>query len=258
MTHRLLACAAVALLTACHHAAPVAAPTTTAAAPTTPPPATLTPATPSPTAAAPAPVGFGRTVTGDVDGDGRADSVRLVHNQYEQADPRWQWGVVAVLAHGGPVYLWNPPRADSNEAQWLTGVTDMNADGRAEIVVSPGGTAFSDFHDVVVYAGGRLVYATAPGPRRTFFETSRPPAAPAGFGCAETVASSSGREVYGVAARADADGRTYTLTRTDYRLRDATFTVLRTRTARWTTGAPAPAGFGYGVRCGSLRVFSAG
>ncbi|HEU0130500.1 MAG TPA: hypothetical protein VFQ85_05855 [Mycobacteriales bacterium] len=263
MNRHLLACAAVAALAACRPAGPTAAPssapapatttaTVTPTATATTPPVTLAPASPPPPRAD-TPIGFGRTVTGDVDGDGRADSVRLVHNQYPQADRRWRWGVVAVLARGGPRYLWRQPGADSNEAQWLTGVTDMNGDGRAEIVASPGGWAQGSFHDVVVLTGGRLVRATASG-RLVVFETNKPDAAPVGFGCAESVASSPGREVYRVQAVSEDGGRTYRLTREDYRLTGATLALVRTRTARWTAGTAKPAGFPAGLHCGSLRV----
>jgi hypothetical protein len=223
---------------------PTASPSATAASPTASPAATGGPDGNV--------VAFGSTASGDVDGDGRFDTVTLVHPPVPQTSPRWRWGVRAVLSRYGTQTIWQPYGTDSNEAQALGGVEDMNGDGSAEIVASGGGTAFGRSFEVVVVVGGRLAWVTD-GARHAFFTAEqRPDHTDSGFGCAELAAASPGRELYRVAAASRDNGATWTATRTLYHLTGGRLVQVGTQSTSWR-GAAAPVGYQSGVHCGSLR-----
>jgi hypothetical protein len=223
---------------------PTASPSATAASPTASPAATGGPDGNA--------VAYGAPATGDVDGDGRADTATLVHAPAPQASPRWRWGVRAVLSRYGTQTIWQPYGTDSNEAQALGGVEDMNGDGSAEIVASGGGTAFGRSYEVAVVVGGRLTWVTD-GARHAFFMAEqRPDDTDSGFGCAELAAASPGRELYQVAAASKDNGATWTATRTLYRLTGGRVVQAGTQSTSWR-GAAAPVGYQSGVHCGALR-----
>ena len=98
---------------------------------------------------------LGKTVHADIDGDGRADAVRLLTGW---RDP---WGgdvdeLVVHFARGGSATV---QVSDFEAETVLAGVDDINADGRAEIiVVHPGNTGSSA--DVATLVNHRLMLAT--------------------------------------------------------------------------------------------------
>jgi hypothetical protein len=251
-----------------HETSGVTAPTGTPTdQPSDRPTASLTAAPATPTATGPATgpataaatggpdgnvVAFGSTASGDVDGDGRFDTVSLVHPPVPQTSPRWRWGVRAALSRYGTQTVWQPYGTDSNEAQALGGVEDMNGDGYAEIVASGGGTAFGRSFELAVVVGGRLAWVTN-GAQHAFFRSEqRPDHTDSGFGCAELAAASPGRELYQVDTASTDGGATWQGTRTLYRLNGSRLERVGTQTKTWH-GAAAPAGYRPGVYCGSLR-----
>lgn len=98
---------------------------------------------------------IGKTVKADVDGDGRLDAVRLMGGW------RTEWDgdsdeLTVNFARGGRASV----QIDAlDELTTILGVADINADGRAEIVVLlPGNTAAGA--DVVTSVNHRLMVAT--------------------------------------------------------------------------------------------------
>jgi hypothetical protein len=202
------------------------------AAPTTAPPTTAAPATSSPApSATPAPEArlvVVEHVTGDVDGDGRGDTVELVESLPDRAAPRWRWGVRARMTTAGTSTVWHDYGAEGNEGQTLRPVADVDGDGRGEVVVSPGTSAYSIYYELVTLAGARLVRVAGPP-----LTVEGLPDHLAGWGCA--------RRLVFVATGTSADGgRTFTGTRTYYRLAGTRLVRTERRTDRWRTARAAP------------------
>jgi hypothetical protein len=104
---------------------------------------------------APSPSPTGGTA-GDVDGDGRPDTATVVESG-PRGDPDWRFGVRVAMTTAGPRTAWATPGAGGNDGQSVEGYADVNADGRAEVVVQVGTTASAGLSQLVTLAGDRLV-----------------------------------------------------------------------------------------------------
>jgi hypothetical protein len=166
--------------------------------------------------------------TGDVDGDGRAETVVLQRSPANSAG-EWRWGVVA-----GRYAYWAGYGEDNNEGQQYGPVTDLDGDGRDEVLVSPGTTATAAGWIVLTLRGDRLVPVSGPELWTGLAD-----------GAVRTVACDGGGLVVLSAVFEGTAG-----TRTYYRL-DGT-RLVRTRTERdaWGNGVPRPPAYdGYFDAC---------
>jgi hypothetical protein len=201
-------------------APPATAASTPAASPATTPPTTPTPTpTPGPVVAA------GDPVSGDVDGDGRPDVVRLVTDSAPQDSPAWRFGVRVSMTRLGTQTVWYGYGEDANEAQQLGRVADVDRDGDGEVLLSPGGSAYGRGWDLLAVVAGRLVRVTG-----ATLTTEQRPDGLSGWGCAREL-------VYAAVARLD--GGTYRGTRDYYRLHGATLVRVERHTDTWWQGRTA-------------------
>jgi len=99
---------------------------------------------------------IGKSVRADVDGDGRVDAVRLMSGW------RTEWSGIDKLtvrfAAGGSAAV-QIPDLDEGPGDAILGVADINADGRAEVIVWTGGNT-GNGGDVVTLVAHRLMIAT--------------------------------------------------------------------------------------------------
>jgi hypothetical protein len=191
----------------------------------------------------------GDPVTGDVDGNGIADTVRVVESTADRESPDWRWGVRVDFV-GGPyggtsAFAWRPEGESGNEGQTITGLVDVDGNGAEDIVVSPGTTAYSIFDDVVTLVLGKLRFVTMPGGDLWSAETGAEAAWPArGFDCVVV-------DEHPALATIDTTTRDGTVVahRETFRVADGRATSLGTETLRWPEGSPPPPGWTTGS-CG--------
>lgn len=220
------------LLTACSDGVGRRAALTESPLPATPT-AAPTP-TPSPTPTGEVTVDHAGTLRGDVDGDGRDDVVTIVEDG-PRDDPTWRFGVRAALTSLGTRTAWAAEGAGGNDGQELTGLHDVDGDGRAEISVLLGTSASAGLYALVSVVGDRLVLVDNADLWAGRAEGLR------GWGCADN-------RVYTTDARRDRGTITY------YRLAEGRLAKTSSETVRWPAGSTPPEPFGDGVDCGEIRT----
>jgi len=202
-----------------------------------------TSAVPSPSTAAPSPSPAPDPHSGDVDGDGIAEQAFLY---LEMPPDKGRWGIDVALSSGEPLELAGPVADHFVE---LVAVVDVNADGRAELVVRLG-EGRRDYL-VAILVGRHLEWVHLPGG-----EPLRLPYADGttryGWGCAEETADP-GLELYTVEVARK--GARHLGTRTRYVL-DVSLAVNAGATSQsWSPATePEPPDYRAGVACGTLRA----
>ncbi|HWL37893.1 MAG TPA: VCBS repeat-containing protein [Frankiaceae bacterium] len=232
MTARLSAVALLLASAACGGNDPTpaasSAPPTTAPA-TTPAPTTTTSATAPPADA----------TAGDMDGDRKPDTVTIVESGKDRTASTWRWGLRVALTGGGTKTLWNDYGVESQEGQSVTGFADLDEDGRLEVVVQAGSTATSAGQVIATLVDGELVWLTLRGERFTVEESEVPEER--GFGCADVVPGSPGREL--VVITIDETATEHQGAREAYALRRGELTRVGRDTATWAAAETPPTGY---------------
>jgi hypothetical protein len=171
-------------------------------------------------------------VDGDVDGDGRVDSVSFP--QPGSLRIRYATGVTDTVTFDASL-------ASPQVGVRLLGIVDADRDGRAEVFVRTGAGAYTQVATVFRYVGGRLRLVTLAGQQTMFGYggslrhasswACRPPAAPIVLWSGDS-----------------SDGVTFTGALRSYRFQAATLELIRTSRLTVTADRPAPTG------CESIRT----
>ena len=186
-----------------------------------------------------------RPAGSDVDGDGRADTVRLVEAPDSLATGRWPLRV--TLSKGGTVT--GIVTAEPQVRPAVLGVVDADRDGDGEVFVRVGGGASTAaYTPYTLVEDGMAEVRTADGAALRLLVGGTVTHG-AGFGCAD-VASTAGRELV-VLSVASTDGESYRGTRVTYRWRDDRVEVLSRTSYSGRQGDPVVAA-SYEIDCDGL------
>jgi hypothetical protein len=243
--------------------APLAAPSAPATpAPVTTAPATTAPARPTarptpprattPAAKPPAPKPTQRPATpapkpqprpaaaGDVDGDGRADTVRIVEGKDSLRTGRWD---LRVTLGGGGTAVTGVVHADPQVRPALLGVVDADGDGDGEVFVNVGNGASTTSYTPYTLVEDGLAEVRTPDGGQLRLVVGGGVMHGDGFACA-------GRDLYVLSVVSD-DGETFRGTRVTYRWRDDVVTEVSRKAFSGKQGDPAVTA-SYGIDCGGL------
>lgn len=201
--------------------APTAEPTTEAPTPV------VTTAAPTPTVTKAAPA-----VPGDIDGDGKADAVKATAT------------LVSVTLSGNGKVVTAPVHADSPAAPEVLGTDDVDRDGRAELFLKTVQGASTGFATPYRYDGTTLHELQLNGsPAVLGFGGSTQHGD--GFTCTP------GGLIEVHQAQADANGSSYTVTTTSYRLTVTDLVKVRARTTKAAQGSSEMEA-AYALDCGPV------